>query len=62
MGDILPFAKAKPGLKPGNSLCKSGFHRWKAVANTPFDVKQGQLVTRYRCERCGHEKVEGVKK
>jgi hypothetical protein len=22
-----------------------------------FDVKQGRLVTRYRCERCGKEKV-----
>ena len=38
-------------------LCESGFHRWEVVS-TPFDVKLGKLVTRYRCKRCGAVKTE----
>jgi hypothetical protein len=28
------------------------------VSERKFDVKQGQLVTLLRCERCGKEKTE----
>lgn len=59
MGDVIPFKKISPQKKfKGRSLCRSGFHRWQVVTNQQFDVKQGKLVTRYRCERCGKEKVE----
>jgi len=68
MADILPFSKPKPkskvarqqgGNKPaGNTLCKSGFHKWKADKSTDFAVKQGKLLTRYICERCGKTKTE----
>lgn len=67
MGDVLPFKR--PASKPrgskdaskggkGNTLCKNGFHKWKAVKETRFDVKQGKLLTLSRCERCGKEKLE----
>jgi hypothetical protein len=58
MGEIIKFKK--PSLKEkaeGKTLCKSGFHRWKVVTERKFDVKQGKLVTRRRCERCGKEQT-----
>jgi hypothetical protein len=59
MADIIPFRKPKASEKrPGNTLCRSGFHKWKATKEQPFDVKQGKLVTVYRCERCGAVKSE----
>jgi hypothetical protein len=58
MGNVVAFRKPAPAKKGrGNSLCSRGFHKWKVV-DTPFDTKQGRLLTRYRCERCGREKTE----
>lgn len=58
MGDVVPF-KQPASRKPHKGLCQHGFHKWKVVKDTGFDSKQGRLVTRYRCQRCGKEKVEG---
>jgi len=41
-----------------STLCGNGFHSWRMVKDSVFDVKQGRLVTRYRCKRCGTEKNE----
>nr|WP_246386940.1 hypothetical protein [Litorivivens lipolytica] len=58
MGDVLEF---RPGRKkPGSgktTLCREGHHRWKVETKNRFDVKQGKLVTVYRCERCGKSKT-----
>jgi len=57
MSNVLPFKK--PSLKEkhkGKTLCKNGFHKWEVVTNSKFDVKQGKLVTVYRCTRCQMEK------
>ncbi len=54
MADILKFKR--PSLKDkarGKTLCKSGFHKWKINTDKQFDVKQGKLITIYRCSRCG---------
>ena len=54
MGEVVKFKR--PSLKErhkGKTLCKSGFHKWEPVNENPFDVKQGKLVTQYRCCRCG---------
>ncbi len=60
MGDIVDFRRPKRAKKhQGNTLCRRGFHKW-VVVNKPFDLKQGKLVTCYRCERCGQEKTESV--
>ena len=60
MGEVIQFKKKKPKDKfKGRELCKSGFHKWEIVQAQQFDVKQGRLVTKYRCARCGQEKVEG---
>jgi hypothetical protein len=57
MGDILKFKRPKPGVKhQGKSLCQHGHHQWQAATQTPFDVQQGRLVTRYICARCGASK------
>lgn len=59
MGDVLAFKKPKLSDKyKGRNLCKSGFHKWEVVTENQFDVKQGKLVTRYRCLRCEATKTE----
>lgn len=58
MGEVVKFKR--PGLAErhrGNTLCKSGFHKWIPDRKTRFDVKQGRLVTLYRCIRCGATKT-----
>jgi hypothetical protein len=58
MADILAFKKPKAANKHrGNTLCRRGFHKW-VVVDTPFDSRQGRLLTRDRGERCGEEKTE----
>jgi hypothetical protein len=58
MTNILQFRKPGAAQKhQGNTLCRRGFHKW-VVVDTPFDSKQGRLVTRLRCERCGLTKIE----
>jgi hypothetical protein len=61
MGDVVPFKK--PSLKKkaeGNMLCKRGFHKWMVDKARQFDVKQGRLVTVYRCARCGITRTEAT--
>jgi hypothetical protein len=69
MADILPFKKPaspgtgkKAGKNTGKSkpqgLCQHGFHKWEICKDKQFDVKQGKLVTVYRCARCGAQKVK----
>lgn len=61
MSNVLSLQKARKARQKGISpLCREGFHKWQPVKNTGFDVKQGKLVTRYRCARCGAEKNEAV--
>lgn len=59
MGEIIKFPRRTLGDRAhGKTLCKSGFHKWKVVTARKFDVRQGKLVTVYRCERCGREKTK----
>lgn len=59
MADVIPFKRPRAADKhQGNTLCKRGFHKWVAEPSTPFDVKSGRLITRYRCSRCGITKIE----
>jgi hypothetical protein len=59
MSNVLPFKKPSPFVKhKGKTLCKSGFHKWVIQTEKQFDVKQGKLVTVYRCSRCDEQKVE----
>jgi hypothetical protein len=54
MADIIPFKKPKAAEKHrGNTLCRNGFHQWNIDKASVFDVRQGRLVTVYRCARCG---------
>lgn len=56
MGELIPFS-LRGGRKKANSLCREGHHKWKIDTAKKFDVKQGKLVTVYRCERCGTTKT-----
>lgn len=59
MAEIIPFRRQKASVKhQGNTLCRSGFHKWNVDKASIFDVKQGRLVTVYRCQRCNAVKHE----
>ena len=59
VGDIVQFKKIKSSEKhKGNILCKRNFHKWEIDQKKQFDVKQGRLVTVYKCRRCGEFKTE----
>ncbi len=59
MGDVIQFKKPNLNEKFKNrGLCRSGFHKWEVQSERRFDVKQGKLVTTYRCARCGISKTE----
>lgn len=61
MADILPFKRPKAGQKHrGNTLCRHGFHQWTLEAERRFDVKQGRLVTVWRCSRCSAERIQAL--
>ena len=61
MGDVVKFKRpsARAGAD-GKTLCRSGFHKWKIVAERRFDVKRGKLLTLERCVRCGEERTKSV--
>lgn len=59
MADILTFRRPKAAEKhKGKGLCRDGHHKWVVDQTQVFDVKQGRLVTRYRCARCGRSKTK----
>ena len=59
MAKVLPFKKPSTRDRhKGNTLCRHGHHKWVVDKAKQFDVKQGKLVTVYRCSRCGSEKVK----
>lgn len=59
MGDVIQFKQPKLAEKHKHKiLCQRGFHKWKLHDKHRFDVKQGRLVTVYRCQRCGAMKNE----
>lgn len=53
MGKVVQFKKQSISEKyKGNTLCRSGFHKWQIVKENRFDVKQGKLLSVYQCKRC----------
>ncbi|HHJ12055.1 MAG TPA: hypothetical protein ENK00_02640 [Chromatiales bacterium] len=57
MGEVVRFRRPQASERhKGRTLCRNGFHKWEVV-DRPFDSKQGRLVTRYRCRRCGATRV-----
>ena len=55
--NVIAFKRPKAKSK---GMCQHGHHRWKADAKQVFDTKQGRLVTRYVCQRCGKVKVKAI--
>ena len=59
MTNILPFKRPKTSEKhKGKFLCQSGHHKWIVDKEKQSDVKQGRLVTIYRCARCKATKTK----
>ena len=57
MADVIPFKGRSLKTAAANTLCRNGHHKWQVVTSDPFAVRRGELVTRYRCKRCGKERV-----
>jgi len=55
--NVVQLRKVKQKRAESQVLCDSGFHKWKALKQSRFDVKEGKLITPERCERCGQERV-----
>ena len=54
MGDVIQFKRPSVSDRfKGKTLCQSGFHKWEIIKERRFDVKQGKLITVYKCARCG---------
>jgi hypothetical protein len=61
MGDIVQFKRPKVSERhKGNTLCRSGFHKWEVLKEKQFDVKQGKLITVYQCGRCAKIKSKAL--
>ncbi|MFZ2311617.1 MAG: hypothetical protein WAV82_03280 [Methylobacter sp.] len=61
MGDIIQFKRPTVSqIHKGNTLCRSGFHKWEILKEKQFDVKLGQLITVYQCKRCGKTKSKAL--
>lgn len=58
MADILQFKARQPATPVDKTLCRNGHHKWQVVKQDPFAVHRGELITRYRCERCAQEKTK----
>ena len=56
MANVIPFGRPKK-TTTDQTLCRNGHHKWTVVKSDPFSVKRGELITRYRCARCGKEKT-----
>jgi hypothetical protein len=61
MGNIIKLNTAKRARLQDKAkavtLCGAGFHKWKIVTDSRFDVRQGKLLTTERCERCHDERT-----
>ena len=61
MGDVVQFKRPKVSQRlKGNTLCRSGFHKWEVINEKQFDVKQGKLITAYQCVRCAKIKSKTI--
>ena len=62
MADLISFKQAQrlAKKKKSKNMCRHGFHKWVVCQHKQFDVKQGKLVTIFRCERCQAEKVKNL--
>jgi len=59
MTNILPFKKKKAAEKhKGNTMCRSGFHKWIILTQRTFDVKQGKLVTAFSAGVVAGKKIQ----
>lgn len=59
MFKVVPFRKISLKKKhQGKTLCRHGHHKWVLDKATQFDVREGKLVTVYRCTRCDKVKVK----
>lgn len=62
MGEVIPFRRRqrRAAEYEGKALCRSGHHKWEIVHTQRFDVKQGRLVTVFRCKRCHASKTKAI--
>ena len=57
MTNVIKLREVHRARADGNTLCRSGFHKWHVATEGRFDVKQGKLLTAEHCLRCGKTRV-----
>jgi hypothetical protein len=61
MGKVVQFKRPTVAERhKGDTLCRSGFHKWKVVNDQKFDVKLGKLITVFQCARCAKIKTKAL--
>ena len=61
MGDVVHFKRPTVVQQhKGNTLCRSGFHKWEVLKEKQFDVKKVRLITVYQCIRCAKIKSKAL--
>ncbi|MGR9073051.1 MAG: hypothetical protein ACU833_08315 [Gammaproteobacteria bacterium] len=61
MGDVIRFKIPKASEKfRGRALCRSGLHKWEILKDGQFDVREGKLITVFRCVRCGMIRSQAI--
>lgn len=53
MTNVIKMPRARRARAEHQTLCRSGFHKWKVETSGRFDVKQGKLLAAEVCSRCG---------
>ncbi len=57
MPAVIQLQEARRARADRQTLCRSGFHKWRVETGGRFDVKQGKLLTVERCRRCGEQRT-----
>ena len=57
MTHVVTLQSARRTRAEHKTLCRAGFHKWQLASNARFDVKQGKLLTKEVCRRCGEQRV-----
>ncbi len=59
MGKVIQFQRPNKGSqKKVLGVCECGFHCWTIWQGKQYDAQHCRLITVYRCNSCGAEKVK----
>jgi hypothetical protein len=60
MSNVITLSSHRPKKVTPKGMCQHGIHKWVIWKDKQFDSRKGKLVTVFRCERCGEQKVKAI--